>query len=152
MNKLILPAFAAALAACAHQPPATVAGPDFLARNAAAKGVTTLPSGVQYFMLERGPKNGRTPAAIDEVTFHYEGKLTNGETFDSSFERGEPLTGGVSRFVPGFTEALTHMRPGDDWLVWIPPSLAYGDKDLPGIPPGSVLRFRLKLISVQPGG
>ena len=152
MRKLSLFLAAATLAACAHKPPQTLAGPDFLARNAAAKGVVRLPSGVQYFVLAKGPKTGSMPTPADEVTFHYEGKLTTGETFDSSFERGEPLTGTVSRFVPGFTEALTHMRPGDEWLVWIPPSLGYGDKDIPGIPPGSVLRFRLKLISVQPAG
>jgi peptidylprolyl isomerase/FKBP-type peptidyl-prolyl cis-trans isomerase FklB len=150
MNKLFILASAAALAACAHAAPQTGAGPNFLTRNAAAKGVVTLPSGVQYFVLKKGLKDGRMPTKADEVTFHYEGKLTTGETFDSSFERGEPLSGNVSRFVPGFTEALTHMRPGDEWLVWIPPALAYGDREKPGIPAGSVLQFRLQLISVTP--
>ena len=71
-------------------------------------------------------------------------------TFDSSFERGEPLSGEVGKFVPGFNEALTLMRPGDDWLVWIPPALGYGDKDKGPIPANSVLRFRIKLNNVTP--
>lgn len=140
------------LAACATAPvpPVTAAGPDFLARNAAARHVVSLPSGVQYFILASGPANGASPKAGDTVSFDYEGKLTTGETFDSSFERGEPLSGEVGQFVPGFNEALTLMRPGDDWIVWIPPALGYGDTDKGPIPANSVLRFRLKLNSVTP--
>lgn len=140
------------LSACAHTPvpPQTAAGPDFLQRNAAARGVHSIPGGVQYFVLASGPKSGTMPTAADEVTLDYEGKLVTGETFDSSFERGQPLTGRAGRFVPGFTAAITRMKPGDDWLVWIPPDQAYGDRSLPGIPPNSVLRFRIILRSVQP--
>lgn len=152
MKKLIPLAAALALAACAHAPtpPQTAAGPDFLTRNGAAKKVITLPSGVQYYVLASGPKSGRSPTAQDNVTFDYEGTLTTGEKFDSSFDRHEPLSGRADAFVPGFTEALTQMKPGDDWLVWIPPALAYKDRELPGIPANSVLRFRLVLRSVQP--
>lgn len=151
--KTLIPVTAAlALAACAHAPtpPQTAAGPDFLARNGAAEKVVTLPSGVQYYVLASGSKGGRKPTPADEVTLDYEGKLTSGETFDSSFARGQPLTGRAGRFVPGFTDAVTRMRPGDDWLVWIPPAQAYGARDLPGIPPNSILRFRIVLRSVQP--
>ena len=66
----------------------------------------------------------------DQVTFDYEGKLTTGETFDSSFERGEPLSGDIEAFVPGFTEALKLMKPGDEWIVWIPPALGYGEGEI----------------------
>jgi peptidylprolyl isomerase/FKBP-type peptidyl-prolyl cis-trans isomerase FklB len=79
-------------------------------------------------------------------------KLLNGTTIDSSYERGEPLTGKVGDFVPGFTEALELMRPGDEWIVWVPPQLGYGAKDNGPIPGGSVLRFRLALHSVAPAG
>nr|WP_294847716.1 FKBP-type peptidyl-prolyl cis-trans isomerase [uncultured Sphingomonas sp.] len=153
MKTFLILAPVALLAACAHAPtpPQTAAGPQFMERNAMAKKVVTLPSGVQYYVLASGPKTGRSPTTADSVTFDYEGKLTTGETFDSSFERGEPLSGKTDAFVPGFTEALTHMKPGDDWIVWIPPSLAYKDRDIPGIPPNSVLRFRMVLRSVQPG-
>jgi FKBP-type peptidyl-prolyl cis-trans isomerase len=131
-------------------PPATIAGPDFLARNGAAKGVVTTPSGLQYFVVASGPVTGPHPAATDTVTFDYEGRLTTGETFDSSFDRGEPLTGQVDAFVPGFTEALMLMRPGDEWVVWIPPALGYGAEDKGSIPANSVLRFRMVLHSVTP--
>lgn len=132
-------------------PPQTAPGPDFLTRNAAAPGVVTTPSGLQYFIVHSGPAEGAHAGPNDQVTFDYEGKLTTGQTFDSSFERGQPLSGGVGDFVPGFTEALMLMRPGDDWVVWIPPALGYGDRDLGNIPPNSVLRFRMVLRSVTPG-
>ncbi|HEY0053274.1 MAG TPA: FKBP-type peptidyl-prolyl cis-trans isomerase [Caulobacteraceae bacterium] len=123
-------------------------GPDFLARNARARGVVTTPSGLQYRILESGPRSGDRPGATDQVTFHYEGRLLTGAVFDSSFERGQPLTGAVNRFVPGFTEALKLMRPGDEWVVFIPSALGYGDRAAGDIPPGSVLQFRLKLLSI----
>ncbi|MGI8931827.1 MAG: FKBP-type peptidyl-prolyl cis-trans isomerase [Sphingomicrobium sp.] len=140
------------LSACATvpTPPVTAPGPDFLTRNAAAKRVVTTPSGLQYFIVKSGPKAGRQPTGSDSVTFDYEGKLTTGETFDSSFARGTPLTGPIDGFVSGFTEALKLMRPGDEWIVWIPPALGYGDRATGSIPANSVLRFRLALHSVAP--
>jgi len=161
MNKRLLAALTPLLlAACATTPsaplppplpvaPATAPGPDFLVRNGAQTGVVTTASGLQYFIVKSGDPAGRMPVDGDTVTFHYEGKLTNGTTFDSSLD-GEPLSGEVNRFVPGFTEALKLMRPGDEWVVWIPPQLGYGAKELPGIPANSVLRFKLKLLSVTP--
>lgn len=153
MRNLCVPFLALSLlSACATipSPPSTPAGPDFLTRNAAARRVVTTASGLQYFIVRSGPKSGRQPVEGDTVTFDYEGKLTTGETFDSSFERGTPLTGKVGRFVPGFDEALKLMRPGDEWVVWIPPELGYGDRALEEIPAGSVLRFKLALRGVTP--
>ena len=156
---MIKPIFAALISlfaiACATvpatpTPPATAPGPDFLARNAAAKNVVTTASGLQYFIVRSGPATGPRPGESDVVSFDYEGKLTTGETFDSSFARGTPLTGPVDGFVPGFTEALKLMRPGDEWIVWIPPALGYGDQASGPIPANSVLRFRLALHSVTP--
>ncbi len=156
MTKPILAALLSLLAAaCATvpaipTPPVTAPGPDFLVRNAAAKNVVTTPSGLQYFIVRSGPETGRQPTGSDTVTFDYEGKLVTGETFDSSYERGTPLTGPVDGFVPGFTEALKLMRPGDEWIVWIPPALGYGERASGPIPANSVLRFRLALHSVAP--
>jgi peptidylprolyl isomerase/FKBP-type peptidyl-prolyl cis-trans isomerase FklB len=118
-------------------PPATPAGPNFLAQNAAAKGVVTTSSGLQYFVVVSGPTTGPHPTAEDMVSFDYEVKL---------------LTGAVGDFVPGFTEALELMRPGDEWIVWVPPQLGYGDKDSGPVPANSVLRFRLALHSITPAG
>lgn len=153
MKTFLLPAIALSLlSACATAPvePLTAAGPDFLTRNAAVKRVVTTASGLQYFVLKAGPKTGRSPVDGDTVTFDYEGKLTTGEVFDSSFARGTPLTGGVGDFVPGFTEALKLMKPGDEWIVWIPPALGYGERSTGPIPANSVLRFKMALRSVTP--
>jgi FKBP-type peptidyl-prolyl cis-trans isomerase len=140
----------AAVPAAAAPPPETPAGPDFLARNAAAKGVVTTSSGLEYFVVASGPANGAHPRAQDSATFDYEVKLLDGKLIDSSYVAGEPLTGSVGDFVPGFTEALELMRPGDEWIVWVPPQLGYGPNDKGPIPGNSVLRFRLALHSVTP--
>ena len=153
MNKLAFAVLGLSLlTACATVPvpPVTAAGPDFLTRNAAAKRVVMTASGLQYFIVRSGPKAGRSPSGSDTVNFDYEGKLVTGETFDSSFARVEPLTGAVDGFVPGFTEALKLMRPGDEWIVWIPPALGYGERATGSIPANSVLRFRLVLHGVVP--
>jgi peptidylprolyl isomerase/FKBP-type peptidyl-prolyl cis-trans isomerase FklB len=145
-------AVCAALSACAStvSAPETQPGPNFLARNAAAKGVVTTPSGLQYFVVRSGSEVGQHPRQGDTVTFDYEGKLVTGEIFDSSYARGQPISGAVGDFVPGFNEALMMMRPGDEWIVWIPPELGYGDRATGTIPPGSVLRFRMELREVRP--
>ena len=154
MNRPILIAAAvlafAAPALAAPTPPETPAGPDFLVHNAKAKGVITTPSGLEYFVVKSGPATGPHPTAQDSATFDYEVKLLNGQVIDSSYARGEPLTGKVGEFVPGFSEALELMRPGDEWIVWVPPQLGYGANDKGPIPGNSVLRFRLALHSIAP--
>lgn len=152
MNLLLLFLLPLAVAgASVPATPATAPGANFLARNAAAQNVVTRPSGLQYFVVRAGPKNGRSPVDGDVVTFDYEGKLITGETFDSSYERGTPLSAPVDKLVPGFAEALKLMRPGDEWIVWVPPSLGYGDRASGSIPANSVLRFKLALRSLSPG-
>lgn len=148
----LLSLFAAACATvpAIPTPPTITPGPDFLVRNAAARNVVTTASGLQYFIVRSGPVTARQPAGSDTVTFDYEGKLVTGETFDSSYERGTPLTGPIDKFVPGFTEALQLMRPGDEWIVWIPPALGYGARTTGPIPANSVLRFKLAVHSVTP--
>ena len=145
-------AFTLSCSACTTitAPPQTAPGPDFLVRNGAAKGVETTSSGLQYFVVRSGPATAQPPRPRDTVVFDYEGKLVTGETFDSSYARGQPLSGRIGDFVPGFTEALSLMRPGDEWIVWIPPELGYGSAATGTIPPNSVLRFRMELRSVAP--
>ena len=154
MNRSIISitlAFAVAAPVSAASSP-TAPGPDFLAKNAVAKGVVTTPSGIQYLVVKSGPATGPHPSGQDTVSLDYELKLLSGEVIDSSYARGEPLTGPAGEFVPGFTEALELMRPGDEWIVWIPPQLGYGAEDKGPIPGNSVLRFRLALHSIAPAG
>ena len=161
-------AMTAALAACGREPPPGVdpdaaanlrAGEFFMESNARADGVRTLPSGVQYKVLQAGPPGGERPDGNDLVRVDYEGSLIDGTVFDSSFERGQPavftIEEGISgSIIPGMRDALQHMTVGDEWLVYIPPELGYGEESGGEIPPNSVLVFRLKLLEVgaTPGG
>lgn len=142
-----------ALAACTKKAPVALT-PDasnaFLATNAKAPGVTVTRSGLQYKILRSGLPTGLRPKPADEIKVNYEGKLVTGEVFDSSYERGSPAVMTLNGLVPGWIEALQLMRPGDEWMLWLPPALGYGDKSPPPIPPGSVLIFKLELIDVLP--
>lgn len=161
-------AMAATLAACGREAAPGVdadaaanlrAAEFFLESNAKADGVRTLPSGVQYKVLQAGPPGGERPDGNDLVRVDYEGSLTDGTVFDSSFERGAPavftIEEGISgSIIPGMRDALQHMTVGDEWLVYISPELGYGEDSAGEIPPNSVLIFRLKLLEVAatPGG
>lgn len=146
---------ALAIGACARSPPpptsaASNAGKVFLARNARARGVHVTASGLQYRILRSGPASGLRPKPADEVKVNYEGKLLDGRVFDSSFVRGQPVAMTLRDLVPGWVEALQLMRPGDEWQLFVPPSLGYGDKGAGPIPPGAVLEFEIELIDVLP--
>jgi FKBP-type peptidyl-prolyl cis-trans isomerase len=130
------------------------AATSFLATNAKAPGVMTLPSGVQYKIVTTGPADGPHPAPADEVKVNYEGKLLSGQVFDSSFARGAPADFPLGGLIPAWVEALQRMRPGDEWILYVPPTMGYGDKASGPIPPNSVLIFRIQLLGVlpHPGG
>ena len=146
------------LAACNREPVAPDetaaqnlrAAEFFLSSNARREGVQTLPSGVQYTVAHSGPTSGGRPDLNDLVRVNYEGTLTDGTVFDSSFESGQPAVFTVSDVVPGWTEILQQMRVGDEWIVYLPPALGYGEQGRPGIPPNAVMVFRLKLLEVAP--
>lgn len=121
-------------------------GVKFLADNKTKEGVTTLPSGLQYVVVEEGA--GATPTSKDQVTVHYEGRLLDGTVFDSSYKRGEPATFGVTQVIKGWTEALQLMPEGSKWTVYIPYDLAYGERDSGTIPPFSTLVFDIELINI----
>jgi peptidylprolyl isomerase/FKBP-type peptidyl-prolyl cis-trans isomerase FklB len=120
----------------------------FMATNAKAPGVVTLPSGLEYKIVQAGPADGPHPRLSDEVKVNYEGKLVSGVVFDSSFQRGEPADFPLDGLVQGWTEALQLMRPGDEWILYVPPSLGYGGEDKGPIPANSVLIFRIQLLGV----
>jgi len=145
---------ALALAACQPKPAApdqSDASKAYLAKTATEEGVQTLPSGLQYKVVRSGPSTGLRPQLTDEVKVHYEGKLIDGTVFDSSYERGQPAAMPLNRLVQGWQEALQLMRPGDEWVLYVPPELGYGADGAGKIPPGAALTFRIELIDVLPG-
>lgn len=124
------------------------AGKTFLDENGKRVEVKTTASGLQYEVLEEG--TGKMPAATDSVTVHYTGKLIDGTVFDSSVERGEPATFGVTQVIPGWVEALQMMKEGAKWRLFIPSNLAYGPNGAGNvIGPNATLIFDVELIKVN---
>ena len=130
------------------------AAKSFMTANAKQPGVVTLPSGLEYKIVTSGPPDGPHPKLSDEVKVNYEGKLLSGTVFDSSFARGEPADFALGGLIPAWGEALQRMRPGDEWILYVPPEMGYGDRVSGPIPPNSVLIFKIQLLGVlpHPGG
>ena len=123
-------------------------GEAFLAENAKKEGIVTLPSGLQYQVLQEG--NGKSPKATDQVKRHYEGTLINGKVFDSSYRRGEPATFPLNGVIAGWTEGLQLMKEGAKYRFFIPFNLAYGTRGAgQDIPPYATLIFDVELIEVK---
>jgi len=119
----------------------------FLSENKKKAGIITLPSGLQYEVL--APGTGAKPVATDEVTVHYKGTLTNGQQFDSSYDRGEPTSFTLNQVIPGWTEGLQQMPIGSKYRFFIPYALAYGERGAgKDIPPYSTLIFEVELIKI----
>lgn len=123
------------------------AGDAYMAENAKREGVVTTPSGLQYEILRAG--NGPIPTDADQVRVHYHGTLINGTVFDSSVERKEPATFGVTQVIPGWTEALKLMPVGSKWRLYVPYNLAYGAQDRGTIKPFSNLIFDVELLGIE---
>ena len=119
---------------------------SFLDKNKSAQGVKTTASGLQYIIEKEG--DGKIPTKNDQVKVHYKGTLTNGEVFDSSYDRGEPATFPVAGLIPGWTEALQMIKVGSKVKLFIPPELGYGESGRPKIPPNSVLVFEMELLDI----
>lgn len=119
---------------------------QFLAQNKTKKGIVSLPSGLQYRVIEEG--TGKQVGATSEVTVHYRGSLPEGLEFDSSFARGEPVKFKVNEVIKGWQESLSRMKVGDSWQIFVPADLAYGDRGQPPrIGPNQALVFDIKVIS-----
>ncbi len=122
-------------------------GSKFLEENRQTEGIIETESGLQYRVIEKG--QGASPSAEDEVVVHYTGYLLDGTKFDSSHDRGEPAKFPVNRVIPGWTEVLQLMKPGAEYMVYIPPQLAYGDRQMGNdIPAGSTLIFEIELLEI----
>ena len=124
-------------------------GEQFLAENAKRETITTLPSGLQYEIIEEG--TGAKPTETNQVTVHYHGTFTDGTVFDSSISRGTPASFGVNQVIKGWTEALQLMPEGSKWKLYIPQDLAYGSNPHPGGPikPYMALIFDVELIAIN---
>ncbi|MFA7325801.1 MAG: FKBP-type peptidyl-prolyl cis-trans isomerase [Candidatus Kapaibacterium sp.] len=120
----------------------------FMAANKSKEGVLTTASGLQYKVLKAG--TGKSPVATDKVEVHYHGTLTDGSVFDSSVERGEPITFPLNGVIPGWTEGLQLMKEGGKVRFFIPPALAYGAQGSGAIGPNEVLIFDVDLLKVNP--
>ena len=121
-------------------------GESFLRENGKRVEVKTTPSGLQYEVIAEG--KGARPTATDQVEVHYTGKLLDGTVFDSSVERGEPITFPVSGVIPGWVEALQMMNEGSKWRLFIPSNLAYGAQGAGPIGPHQTLIFDVELLKV----
>lgn len=123
------------------------AGQKFLEENKKRAGVITLPSGLQYEIVKEG--TGAKPGPTDQVKTHYHGTLIDGKVFDSSVDRGEPITFGVNQVIKGWTEALQLMPVGSKWKLFIPADLAYGENGPPSIGPSQTLIFDVELLGIE---
>lgn len=123
-------------------------GKDFLSNNGQRAEVTVLPSGLQYEVLQEG--TGAKPSPSDKVTVHYHGSLLDGTVFDSSVDRGQPATFGVTQVIQGWVEGLQLMPEGAKWRLYIPYNLAYGERGAGGkIGPYSTLIFDVELLKIN---
>lgn len=123
----------------------------FLAENAQRSEVTVTDSGLQYEVLSEGPEDAPSPTPDDTVQVHYHGTLPDGTVFDSSVQRGEPISFPVTGVIPGWVEALQLMSVGDKYKLFIPPDLAYGARGAGQIPPNSALVFEVELLDIERG-
>lgn len=150
MKLLLLTAIAAVFTFTqpAHAQAGREKGEAFLAENAKKEGVKTLPSGLQYKVIKDGA--GKQPGKADTVSVHYKGTLIDGTEFDSSYKRGEPAEFGVTQVIKGWTEALQLMKEGAKWQIFLPSSLAYGERGAGAlIGPGETLVFEVELLKVK---
>jgi FKBP-type peptidyl-prolyl cis-trans isomerase len=135
----------AAAAAAAEK--ARKEGEAFLAANKSKEGVVSLPSGLQYKVVKQG--TGPKPTLEDTVECHYRGTLIDGTEFDSSYKRKQVAAFAVKGVIRGWTEALQLMPVGSTWELYVPSTLAYGERGVPTIPPNSTLIFELELVSIK---
>ena len=122
----------------------------FMKQNAGQPGVVTLPSGLEYKVVQSGDAGGARPGPNDSVMVSYVGKLSDGATFDD--RHGNIVTLPLNAVIKGWTEGMQLMRPGDVWMLYVPPELGYGGKGAGPSPPNAPLVFRVELVAVAGHG
>lgn len=123
-------------------------GRQFIEKNSQDEEIQNTESGLQFKVLQRS-ENTQQPTRASHVTVHYEGRLINGNVFDSSYKRNEPLSFPLNQVIQGWQEGLQLMSEGDKYLLFIPPHLGYGNREIGSIPPGSTLIFEVELLSIN---
>lgn len=126
---------------------AIAAGKKFFEENKLKEGVVTTESGLQYEVIKMG--KGAKPTATDKVKVHYHGTLTDGTVFDSSVDRGEPITFALNQVIPGWTEGVQLMPVGSKFRFYVPQELGYGARQAGSIPPYSTLIFEVELLGIE---
>ena len=123
-------------------------GEEFLAKNKHVEGVIETASGLQYQVLQEG-EGDEHPTSTSKVKVHYHGTLIDGTVFDSSVDRGEPISFGLNQVISGWTEGVQLMNVGDKYRFFIPANLGYGNRAAGKIGPGSLLIFDVELLAIQ---
>lgn len=123
-------------------------GKEFLAKNKLVEGVIETASGLQYQVMQKGEGNDH-PSALSKVKVHYHGLLIDGTVFDSSVERGAPISFPLNQVIKGWTEGVQLMVEGDKFTFFIPSELGYGTSATGKITPGSLLIFEVELLEIQ---
>ena len=125
------------------------AGEKFMREISNNKSVYTTASGLKYQRVREGSST-ECPKATDRVKVHYKGSLIDGTVFDSSYDRGEPITFQLNQVIPGWTEGLQKMEVGSKYILYVPYNLGYGEQQAGSIPPGSTLIFEVELLEINP--
>lgn len=124
------------------------AGEDFLSKNKSEPGVIALPSGLQFKVINAG--KGKTPSINDTALVHYKGTFLNGQVFDDSRKRENPIEVPISAVIKGWQDALLMMKEGDVWVIYVPSQLAYADKGFSTIVgPNETLIFEIELVAIK---
>ncbi|MDC1470634.1 FKBP-type peptidyl-prolyl cis-trans isomerase [Gammaproteobacteria bacterium] len=150
-NKLVQAFLLLFIVACNQDSPniKQISNMQYFIDNEIREGIYSVEPGLQYSIIQSGDQSSESPLLQDIITAHFHGTLTDGSVFWSSVEMGEPLTVELSGLIVGCQKIISMMKKGDEWRVYIDPSMAYGDEGRPGIPSNSILIFDIELLDTQ---
>ena len=150
-NKIVQICLLLRIVACNQDSPniKQISNMQYFIDNEIREGIYSVEPGLQYSIIQSGDQSSESPLLQDTITAHFHGTLTDGAVFWSSVEMGEPLTVELSGLIVGCQKIISMMKKGDEWKVYIDPSMAYGDEGRPGIPSNSILIFDIALLDIQ---
>ena len=150
-NKLVQIFLLLFIVACNQDSPniKQISNMQYFIDNEIREGIYSVEPGLQYSIIQSGDQSSESPLLQDTITAHFHCTLTDGSVFWSSVEMGEPLTVELSGLIVGCQKIISMMKKGDEWRVYIDPSMAYGDEGRPGIHSNSILIFDIELLDIQ---